>query len=432
MGETKPGRHFLTMSRKKLLIIIAVICSVALIAEAALLIRTFSKKKNATGTKKKTHNGTQMVKEGLGHFQTISVPEGSHVVWRVKESYYYWEGQKIRDCSYQYDERGRVIKKIHYSGYGDKKLYTEFTEYDQNGSWFERWYPDKGGELHDLWIKDLTGETIILNPYVYRNETYEIEKDNEGYYTEIRVYRESEQNPAEKQLTKKVTLKYENGRRNITREVYILNSQTGEMEQNSAISYEFNEEGKIEKIVNPNGWNGREHVLSETVYQRDDTGGTCTVTKGNRTDIYVYDKRGNRVMEKYTEEDGSGYLKRHYYPEVNHPEDFDYPGMELSEHFSADGSTEKIGRVEYGQYDQPVRLISLKTGNPGALEYEYDKDGKWKGILYHDEKETYKVMDIELDDYGNLIRFDVAEKFVTYYGIGRRYEWEYYLAPDGK
>ena len=421
MGETRMKKTFLTMTRRKWIILIASVCAVALIAEAVLVIHMLSKKKEST--KQTTTKQNQMNNTGLGHFRSVEAPEGYHVVWRVTKSYEYLNDENPSYTVYEYDEFGRETKETEYNESGDEVISTLYFEYNQNGSRMIIWVPDKDGKPYDLRIEDLTGETT----YGGVDYTLETETDDEGYYKEIRVYRESWENPGEKQLYKKVTLKYEDGRRTIARKCFTMNSESGTMKRDSIKYYELDEKGRVVKVVNPDYWGFEETI----VYQRDENGTVRTKTEILRKDAetIAYDECGNLVSAKTTEEDGRSYLYMFYHPEANLPPLFDYPEMTVYEEASVNGARETDGRVETGQYDQPVIKYD-ETGAP-SLEYEYDENGTWKGILYYDRGEKRKVMDITLDEYGNVIKSEVAKEFAKSYYSGT-YEWAYFIVPNGK
>ena len=335
-------------------------------------------------------------------------------------------GKEVLQEEYSYDAQGRLTQKVVYS-YDGSVRYTEYYSYDQNGEKMERWAPSKGGELMDFWFTDITGTGVSVEGY----EVYEEEFYDDGSIKEFRVYGDLEnlsEDRSKMTLVKKVNWEYDAGKKNIKR-VYYMDHGNGHMELTDDLQFELDSQGRVIRCINPNDWNGRENIKSVTEYQYDDRilGSRVirTVTKGKEIQEDIFE--GDRLIsEKVVEADGSGWMREYWDPNVNVlPSSFDYPRMESWKQFDALGNETPLYKIEFSEDGRPLRQIDIESGAT-YIEYQYGSDGQWNAVLVgNDENLPVKVMDIKVDQYGDLTEYSTAVAEAAWaYGAGERYEWK--------
>lgn len=340
-------------------------------------------------------------------------------VWLLSKRYSLSMGEESLEREWSYDEQGRVIQEKTYGSYE----YTEYYSYDRNGVKAERWIPAKGGKLDCVWFTDFTGTFVSVASD--RGEEYEQAFYDDGSIREFRIYMDSENLSAggsHEELFEMVTWEYSADRKNVRRKTY-LDRGTGQLDLMQDYQFEMDSQGRVVRLINPDDWDGKEAVQSVTEFRYEGKRETQTVTKGKAVLEDVYEN-GFCISEKVIETDGSGWIQKHWYPNMNpFPESFDCPLMNEWIDYDAAGRESPLYEIEFDKDGQPLRQIVLSTGET-AIEYTYGPDGKWNGILIGSSESPLQMkMNIKLDDHGNLVEYTAENGAQWVYGSGARYEW---------
>ena len=413
-------------------------CAVVVIAVGILLGYKLTKKDTPKETS--TVAPTEVPKETPTYTPTEApknTPTPSYVEpvawangWVMSKKYRLREGveycEEYLRGEYFYDEQGRLAEEKCYDAQGSLD-YTDYYSYDYDGERVERWQPDRDGKLYSATIWDMSGE-IVVHVDGHNGETYQEDFYDDGFIKEFRVYGNSD-NPAgeqsEKNLVKVVKWECDDERKNISRMQYRVHSD-GELEPVGELQIELDSEGCVARCVDYGHPNG---VWSATEYRYEGNRRIGTVTWGRGTDEYengpehefVYE--GNRfASSRKRMNDGAVRVTECFYPNVNwHLSGFLHEYLESVTEIAKDGTETPRYKVEFTNDGQPLRTIEVETGAV-LEEYQYGADGKLCAVLtwnpYLDEPGLTEAADIELDQYGNLVKYDDYRL-----GVCERFEW---------
>ena len=374
--------------------------------------------------------------------------------WLLSKEYYSKNGEDFPGTEFSYDEQGRLTQKTvynkdgsvnrHYS-YDEQERLTQMTSYkddgsvDQteyysygvNGKRAELWEPDKGGECKTITITDIGRKEYTVDLWGY--ETYEEEFYEDGYIKELRTYwKESEYSGGprnQKILEQKITWEYDPERNTRRRKIYDYREYPEGSIPLSDEQFELDADGRIVKCIGlGDDVNGSKF---EVVYKYE--GKRCFAYKTSEdgwmewtwNDWEVWDV----VEYKDVRADGSEISWETFWPNVNSfPEGLKFPRMTVEKRVESDGTESVTGRIQFGADGQPVRLIDSETGAI-LMEYEYSSDGKLIGVLEGgDDTPLKKVLNIQMDQYGNLVE---CTPIVGYkWGNGSTIRWEWIFVPD--
>ena len=142
------------MKRKHFILTVIAVCVVALIAEAVLLIKTFSKKDKK--------NPVENVISPTGE-PDLPVLREVRKVKKVSYKEDWNNSSRLVFEEFTYDEAGREIRRVKY--HDEEPYEEEITIYDENGITRETWVPDRNGTLNRFAFTDNVGETTVVSRY---------------------------------------------------------------------------------------------------------------------------------------------------------------------------------------------------------------------------------------------------------------------------
>ena len=189
------NRKRITLKRRQFFLAFAAICLIAIIAEAVLLICTFSKKNDK--------NKAKVTPTDQGKVDDDPTPiierEPRFVrVWRLAGEKTTYSNIDTSDrVSYEYDDYGNEIKRVYYDSKGESPEKTILIHHDRSGIIIaEHWVPDEKGRLEEkrCYYPTCYGVSIdymlLQNPYLFEGEILEsCNYDEEGNLTgELRGY----------------------------------------------------------------------------------------------------------------------------------------------------------------------------------------------------------------------------------------------------
>ena len=427
---SRPGKKG-GIKRRHFIAALIVVCSVAVIAEAVLLVHFFTKKKPSEKPEK-TVSGTPV--------PTIPVKDPETAKRYVITKEYGWRyneaiGRSGEFCKeYEYDESGRVtvIRVLD----GDKVISTAITTYGKEGSVTETWEPDRNGTLEKRSFADQTGETFRT---VYQDEL-------DSCYAEY----DGEKN--------RTALKYvtDGGEVFYTRWEYDENGNmikrsesepdNGAERVSSYHTFDYDDEGRIVKdTCYAISADGQVETDWWTEFMYDGTKKTerfCYYDSGIlRSEEWTYD--GN-IEERYQiEYEGEfTYTYLYYFPEANYPDHIFYPYEDCfcSREWKEAGMSDIRQTVEFNEQGQAVRFYSVEGDKKTLVaECEYDENGRFRKVVTHyfwenmyvdaastAAEDLYNEEVLEwtftYDDAGNLTQL-TREDMDTHSVLVENYEW---------
>ena len=371
MSESSKNRKF-RIGRKQFIIAIVSVCLVAVIAEAVLLVHTFSKKKD----KEKV----PPLKEGA--------------VWRVTEVTMREAGDTTL-YQLQYDEKARAIRMdrtLHY-GDGDFKMSPLQAEYYPGGCCIY-WdgYDREGVEYFDPMDLDWSQSLYVVD--------YEV--DDSGRLTVMKTTEDGEKTWRFDAEGRPVRIEYDNGQ--------ITEFQYDDMGRLSSI---YADEWKWTTVTTYEN-------ETRTIAYRDETG----------RDVAVWEYKGPFPLSKtmFDERESITQRERYYMPKGN----YDFTGSEghrflsmiedsiydwLSCQAGEDIYSMSKTLVETDSSGQPLRMLD-EEGDV-RTEYRYDKAGRVSERIDRDSNGKVQwEFCTEYDAYGNLTRIYEKEGQMDY-----RFKW---------
>lgn len=384
MGESNK-KHKLRIGRKQFIIAIVSVCLVALIAEAVLLVHTFSKKGKDSPKKPKTPAAENV----------------DNAIWRVKEARVQM-GTDIAIYYFEYDEKGREIRRsIHHENYNGKTFDATPREIKYlAGGCALSWYTDFQDSTTEFFTEDpliLSGYELVIN--------YEV--DEAGRLTALttddsiqrRIWSfDSEGRPTEVQSDNgdKVQYDYDNQGRlvqikytYIEQEASLYGSGYGagsvSVKSSISVSTDISYDGdrRIVKTKNVNG-----EVTSEDEYKGQYW--VRSEVPANHAVKTIYYPKGNFIL---TGTEG----RDRYLLMGDTPEDFALAYLD----YDID-SMDVI--VELNKDGQPARRYP--AGHAVTEENHYDKNGMlFERVYYNEDGTRYRTYLFEFDEYGNLTRY---------------------------
>lgn len=384
-GETKKHR----LGRKQFILLIVSVCLVALLAEAVLLIHTFSKKGDKERKLKTSREGT---------------------VWRVKEARLQSDDY-IVVYSFEYDEKGREIvrsahieendgttrdsapRKIKYFAGGCGLYWNEYADYNDTKmvfftedplivtrvEWVSRYETDEQGRLTILETSD-SG--------VDRRWTF----DEEGRPTRV---------SASNGEVTRYSYDTEGRLVQIKRELVIYESESGA-------------DADPGQDVGDPYYSADANSYTFITYDND----TRIVSATDRNGVYTKEEEyvGGRLIRSVSCDDKGEPLQtqRIYYPKGN----FIFTGTECWGEFfftrSDDRDLWSISLIDYDsvKFTKDGQLEAVLYGDDEIrIKNCYDKNGLLYERLYYDRDDKYSY---EYDDYGNLIHFSAKRDSKDY------------------
>ena len=178
----KEKKSFSGLTRKHFIIGLLTVCAIAIIAEAVLLVHTFSKKKSPEkGSEKAPKNTTRATVTGE------AAPSGKRV-WKAVEVTEYLEGVVNEEATFLYDETGRITGLEAEHG---ETLTKGVITYDKSGVKVV-FYSD-GEQQWTYFVRDIRKEVSAEIQHIIRHPDINMEYDERGFWKRI-TYRSTEGN----------------------------------------------------------------------------------------------------------------------------------------------------------------------------------------------------------------------------------------------
>ena len=420
------------LTRKHFIIGLLAVCAIAVIAEAVLLIHTFSKKKKeakAPDKKIEGNAGTETEKEPTA---TPDSEEGNNfrTEWKLISRRQSDNGAE-NSFVYDYDEYGRQTR-IAYLSQG-KTVWTDYYSYTKNGYVFEEWIPDKRGEKNHTAISDQIGalETIwdsltdgIAGNYEEafdRNGnriklTITLPGDGEKYpeYTAVQYLYEYEYDEKGR-LTKRTKSEGIDGEFKLRSFDELVYDSEGRLKEHTYYC-DTQDSGRCLKVFCEEHTYEIERTIVRTVHYTE-AGGE------DWTEIYT-DWQGNGINEFRSETKEYANVNRSYVPSSLEFVQISSMAMFIGELYTntvtrKDGTVEEIRRAEFDEEGRPVAFYDAGKSGPLA-NCEYDEQGRLKKAVLYGMMGGDVQYDFEYDEAGNLIRLD-------YWYIQMEYRGSWYL-----
>ena len=136
------NRKRITLKRRQFFLALAAVCLIAIIAEAVLLICTFSKKNDKNKAKVTPTYQGKVVDDPT---PTIEREPRFVRVWRLAGEKTTYSNIDTSDrVSYEYDDYGNEIKRVYYDSKGESPEKTILIHHDRSGIIIaEHWVPDE-------------------------------------------------------------------------------------------------------------------------------------------------------------------------------------------------------------------------------------------------------------------------------------------------
>ena len=429
MEEKGKKRQFRGFKRKHFIIGLLTVCAIAVIAEAVLLVHTFSKeKKNAKTPDKRIEDNTG----------TKTEPTGTPALEENRDYRKEWKlisRRRVKNesedtFSYEYDEYGRQIRTVY--SYQGKPVQTDYYTHTKNGHVFEEWLPDKGGTLSNKQVSDQI-ETVWVFEDMPSDETgsfdnYEEEFDHNGNRTKIRItdIGDGETYPINAEVTYLYDYEYdESGQlKKRTKSVGI----NGEFKTKSFDELVYDSEGRLREHTCYSIMEDSEeyrklsrltytYEADRTVVQEDSFTAAGEI---NRTMINTYFPESG-VNEYRIETDAYTTVEKNY-ASFSDARISDMANF-LSELYTRtttqkDGTAvEEYRKAEFDEEGRPVKLYDPEKGGTFA-ECEYDEQGRFKRVIMYETFSGEVQYDFEYDGDGNLSKLDCYFPQMEY-----RYSW---------
>lgn len=416
MGEPNK-KHKFRIGRKQFIIAIVSVCLVALIAEAILLIHTFSKKGEKARKLKTPREGT---------------------VWRVKEARVEMNNY-VAVYSFEYDEKGREIRRnIHYDNYDGRTFDAtpRETRYLAGGCGLT-WFTDFEDSTTTFFTEDpllVTEEELVTRYEVDERGRFRILETNDIKVNKRWTFDE-EGRPIQASASNGQVTRFSydaSGRLvQIERELVILESERGvdaepgegtesgmdtDLEQNTESGQDTSDPYEL----------AGENCLIEITYEND----TRFVTKTNqngkvsREEEYV----GGRLSQSVAYNDyGDNLWTTHiYYPKGNfiltgteYRDGYLFSNLDADDFFAIsmiEYIFAKYQRVEFTG-DQPETLYN--ADDEIEIKNRYDKNGLLKErLVYGWEGDISEDYLFEFDEYSNLTHVSLKDGSKDY-----TFEW---------
>ncbi|MBO4484127.1 MAG: hypothetical protein J5738_01900 [Lachnospiraceae bacterium] len=439
---TGKKKNSITLRRKQFLIALGAVCLIAIIAEAVLLIHTFSKKKDKKQTPvTPTQQGKLIDNVTPTPTPTVGLEPAFTTVWRLaSEKTTYSSGSMSNYVSYEYDERGTEIKRIYYDSESGSPEKTILLHHDRSGIILaEYWVPDENGRLEEkrCYYPTCYGVSIdymlTQNPYLFEGEIIEsCHFDEEGNLTgELRGYHQFLSDPPMHSVVK------------ISQDGQLISHEEYDADDRLTAEFQFtyDSEGRLSEIIKKEDGSSNPYVIYryEDSTRNDSTTYIFLNSEGTNGNVYkgdvevetFYDCGDEDAWERMTREDNPdrsiavGYEHTYHLPNGRFP----HGGETYKQILGAidyivysKGMTARVLRkTELREDGQPLKEVHSADGIADVRlaseltekTYEYDNNITLSRIT--DEGDVYSFA---FDREGNLTQFRSET-----YGYQTDYEW---------
>lgn len=385
------------MKRKHFILTVIAVCVVALIAEAVLLIKTFSKKDKK--------NPVENVISPTGEPVT-PIPVAGR---KVKKVTYESESEfgYFATMEFEYDEFGRETEARTYRKGELSK--TEVTFYGKNGMRRETWIPDRNGELSEMMFADAVGETVSVSMEEHGeyNPMYWIE---DGYMVRLQ-YNTKMKNNYRSHI---IDWEYRDG--------YLSERTETEKEGNTETKhtrkkYTYDDAGRVIKIREYRSEKGEEETLYSTTEITYDGQRRTEILSENDTITEKVFLDGSLESKKVTFSNGSETEYRYFLPD-------DFKELLRTNFGTPYGKPYYTSLGSHGEdeiYDENHRVTTafsdvVLAGNYYSVyRYSYDEKGKIDEFLVETHVSPETIVSTteyhyQYDEFGNVGRVTVVEQ----------------------
>ena len=393
----KTSRRIGAMKRKHFILALVLVCSVALIAEAVLLIKTFTKK------------------DKKNHVENVTTPTGEPgtpipVAGRkVKKISYETESELsyFSAMEFEYDEFGREIEARFYNKGELSK--TEVTIYSKNGMMRDTYVPDRDGKWTGMMFTDITGETF----YVSRQGDGEyppVSRFEDGYLVSLQYA----MGRKDQDLWCVVEWKCRDG---------VISEKTeeeikGDIEtKHTRKKYTYDDAGRVIKIREYRSEKGEEETLYGTTEITYDGQRRTEILSENDTITEKVFLNGSLESKKVTFPNGSETESRYYLPD-------DFKELLRTYFGTPYGKLYYTSFGSHGEdeiYDEQHRVTTafndvVIAGNYYQVyRYSYDENGKIDEFLVETHVSPENIVSTteyhyHYDEFGNVDRVKVVEQ----------------------
>lgn len=430
---TGKKKNAIVLRRRQFLLALAAVCLIAVIAEAVLLIRTFSKKKDKSPAEATPTEVPRVADQTTVTPSPIPIYDSEPVyteVWRLaKEKTVYSDGTLSNCVSYEYDELGRESKRIIYGSDCTTARETILFHYDRSGIVItEHWAPDENGSLVSkrCFYPTCNGVStdffLTQNPYLSDGEILEdCAYDDDGNLTgELKAYHEFMNEPPYRST---LTISKEG--------LLISHAETDPNGESEVIySFTYDETGRLSGITKSTPDGEREYAVyryederTYIIYNSEDTRGY--IYEGGYVAGY-FSEYGNDAWERMTREENPdrsievGYEMVYHFPKGRFPHNASVYAFDYTV-YAKQTTARVLRKTEFREDGQPLKDIRSKDGledvrissNTEAIDFVYSDNGLLSEIVSADE-----TVFLTFDRNDNLTRLqNETYKYTT------DYEW---------
>ena len=437
---TGKKKNAITLRRKQFLIALGAVCLIAIIAEAVLLIHTFSKKKDKKQTEITPTEQGKLVDNVTPTPSPVTTPELEPAftqVWRLaSEKTTYSNGNVSNFWSYEYDELGREIKRVFYDEETLKPSATILIHHDRSGIIItEQWEPDVNGTLKETRCFYPTGYgtsfdfMLIKNPYLSEGEILEsCHYDENGNLTgELRSWHQFIEDPPTHSVVK------------ISPDGQLISHEEYDVDDRLTAEYRFTYDGlgRLSEIQSIEDGTSNAYVIyryeDELTYFFLNSEGTNGYIYKDGVEIGTFSDYGAEdAWERMTREDNPnreiavGYEVRYHFPNGRFPHDEDSLRQILGGTdyimYSERTTARLLENTELREDGQPLREIRSEdwmedvrlSSNLLERNFRYGDDGRLSRV----ESASEDVYSFVFDRDGNLTQVRNET-----YGYQSDYEW---------
>ena len=393
----KTSRRIGGMKRKHFILALVLVCSVALIAETVLLIKTFSKKDK----KSPVENVTTPTGEPV-----TPVPVAGR---KVKKISYETEAELsyFSAMEFEYDEFGREIEARFYNKGELSK--TEVTIYGKNGMRRETWVPDRNGELTEMMFTDAVGETFSVS-MKGRGENHPFYTVEDGYMVRLQYDLERK----DYILWHIIEWEYQDG---VITERIETETKDNTETKHTRKKYTYDDAGRVIKIREYRSEKGEEETLYGTTEITYDGQRRTEILSENDTITEKVFLNGSLESKKVTFPNGSETESRYYLPD-------DFKELLRTYFGTPYGKLYYTSFGSHGEdeiYDEQHRVTTafndvVIAGNYYQVyRYSYDENGKIDEFLVETHVSPENIVSTteyhyHYDEFGNVDRVKVVEQ----------------------
>jgi len=381
----KEKKRFSGLTRKNFIIGLLALCAIAIIAEAVLLVHTFSKKKSTKKAPKNTGEPTLTAK---------AEPVGK-VLWKAVE-YTETEGGEVSDHKvFLYDEQGRLIGTE--SEYGENNRAKTAVAYEKSGVKVTFFMENNSGTY---FVRDVEKATSSEIQHVIRQSDYDLEYDEEGFWKRI-TYRETLGN-----VTKLhgIDFEYDDlGRMTGCREWSQTEGYQDREILQSAETFEYDNQGRVIRYkVETNPFRSDIQPAEYLIEYEDHRKKETKFVDGSKWDETVW---------QYTEKETWRTVRHFSDPETEMqewifkmPESFKEVGSEVSVKTNVYDASQSSLYVFEADWNRNLVRLARRSEETGELRTMYSISYDEAGRITELKEHPSDITKYDYDEHGNVIR----------------------------